>query len=123
MLLILLLMTACDTPVIKLNEPPVTIQSESGGSGKQAKSGDFVVIDYRILLPDGTAVLQDDEYRFQLGQGAVIAGVDDAVLGMRTGSRRVAHCPPHRHWGRQGYGDKIPPNTTLTLDIRLKSIH
>src|SRR5690606_23175258 len=88
----------CDSPVISLSEPPVTVQSETGGSGRPAKDGDMVVIDYRVLLPDGQQVLAATNYQFMLGQGAVIGGVDDAVLGMKAGGRRIVNCPPHRHW-------------------------
>jgi FKBP-type peptidyl-prolyl cis-trans isomerase len=44
---------------------------------------------------------------------------------MRPGGKRVIRCPPHKHWGSIGYGEgkgRIPPHTTLTLHIDLKSI-
>lgn len=119
---LIVVLIGCDGPVINLSDPPITIQSDSGGAGREAKAGDMVTIEYRISLPSGERVLESSNYQFLLGQGAVIGGVDDTVLGMRVGGRRVVQCPPHRHWGRQGYADKVPPNTTLTLDIRLKSI-
>ncbi len=118
-----LLLFGCDTPVISLADPPIEITTDSGGTGREAQDGDVVTIDYTIKLPDGREVLRASSYRFVLGQGAVIQGVDEAVVGMKAGGRRVFQCPPHRHWGRQGYADgKIPPNTTLTIDVRLRSI-
>ena len=42
---------------------------------------------------------------------------------MRVGGERTVTCPPHKHWGRNGYGDgAVPPNTPLTLEIKLVSV-
>jgi FKBP-type peptidyl-prolyl cis-trans isomerase len=113
----------CETPTIDLGAPPVRITEEREGNGRIAEPGNIVAINYEIFLPDGTKVLSDDRFRFQLGAGAVISGIDEAVEGMRVGGRRVIRCPPHRHWGRQGYGNGlIPPHTVLTIDITLVSV-
>ena len=121
---LLLLLPACgppEDPTVKAT--PVKVVSESKGVGRPAKDGDLVTIDYRILLEDGREVLADRGYRFILGTGAVIAGIDDAVRGMRiTGTREIL-CPPHRHWGRGGYGNgAIPDDETLTIVLELDSI-
>lgn len=113
----------CDAPVINLADPPIEVTTERGGSGREARSGDMVTVDYVISLPGGEEVMSATGFQFMLGQGAVINGIDEAVVGMRVGGQRVFQCPPHRHWGRQGYGNgKIPPNTTLTIDLRLTSL-
>ena len=112
----------CDRAAINITDPPITVQAESGGTGRQSRDGDLVVIDYRISLPDGTKLLEASNYQFILGEGSVISGIDETVRGMQSGGRRVVQCPPHLHWGRQGYADVVPPNTVLTLDVRLKSI-
>jgi len=123
LLAILLIMTGCETPEIDFGAPPLRIEREHIGNGRTATPGNIVTIDYEIFLPDGTPVLSDSRYRFQLGAGAVISGIDEAVEGMRVGGRRTIKCPPHRHWGRQGYGDGlIPPNTTLTIELSLVSV-
>lgn len=119
---IALAIAGCETPVVDLAEPPVTVATETAGNGPEARVGRLVSIDYVIRLPDGTEVLRDQDYQFKLGEGAVIAGVDRAVEGMRVGGRRTVECPPHMHWGRQGHGDKIPPNTNLSIDIRLNRV-
>ena len=108
-------------PTVK--ETPVKIISEEVGVGRAAAAGDLVTIKYRILLPDGQVVLSDPDYSFELRTGVVILGVDDTVEGMRRRGKRVVECPPQKHWGRPGYGKgKIPPNTTLTIDIELLRI-
>lgn len=117
---LLTVLIGCDAPVIDLGAPPVRVEEDREGSGRIATAGDIVTIDYEIFLPDGTAVLSDTRFRFQLGAGAVISGIDEAVEGMRVGGHRTIRCPPHRHWGRQGYGNGlIPPNTVLTIELSL----
>jgi FKBP-type peptidyl-prolyl cis-trans isomerase len=111
----------CKPPSIAISETQVKVTKERTGRGKPADAGDIVALDYRVLLPDGSVVLEDERFRFKLGTGAVIAGIDDAVLGMKAGGHRTATCPPHKHWGRQGYAT-IPPNTTLTLELDLVRI-
>ncbi len=121
---LLLLLPACgppDDPTVKAT--PVTMVSESEGVGRPAEGGDLVTIDYHIFLEDGREVLSQTGYRFILGTSSVIDGIDDAVRGMRiTGTRKIL-CPPHRHWGRGGYGNgAIPEDETLTIVLKLDSI-
>jgi len=115
----------CRPTEVKVSETPIRIVEETVGRGRAAEAGDVVCIAYRVTLPDGTELLKDDEFCFTLGAGAVIAGFDETIPGMRRGGRRVADCPPHKHWGRIGYGKggkQIPRNTHLMLDVRLTSI-
>ena len=93
------------------------------GVGRPAIENDLVTINYRVLTSDGREVLSEHGYRFIVGTGSVIEGVDDAVRGMRVTGRRTVACPPHRHWGRDGYGDKdVPANAMLTIHIELQAI-
>lgn len=117
-------LSGCDNaPDVTVEETPIKIVEQAPGRGPDAGEGDLVTIGYRITTTDGTLILSDDRYSFQIGQGTVIAGVDETVRGMRVGGRRLVKCPPQRHWGREGYGNgKIPPNTPLMMDIRLKSV-
>ncbi len=119
----LLCLPGCEGPEIEIHETPIDVAGETVGTGKVARVDDIVCIDYRILTPDGSEFMKADDFTFTLGRGAVIAGFDDAIPGMRVGGKRVIKCPPHKHWGRAGYGDgEVPPNTTLTLHIKLNSI-
>lgn len=110
-------LTGCDTPVIDFT-PPISTVSETPGVGRSAQVGDIVSLDYRITMPDGREVMQARGFTFELGRGAVISGIDEAVQGMKPGGRKTILCPPHRHWGREGTGD-IPRSTTLTIEMRL----
>jgi peptidylprolyl isomerase len=123
-LALLLLLPACRPPEDPtVRSTPVEVVSESEGVGRPAVSGDTVTIAYRIFLENGREVLSDTEYQFILGTGSVIAGIDDAVQGMRISGRRKILCPPHRHWGRAEYGNgAIPADETLAIEIELDSI-
>lgn len=113
---------SCADPDINIGETPITILSSTPGRGRSAVDGRVVYIDYDIKLPNGKTVIKHKNWRFVLGKHTVVAGIEDAVQGMRVGGRRLVMCPPHKHWGRNGYADLIPPNTSLTLDITLKRV-
>jgi FKBP-type peptidyl-prolyl cis-trans isomerase len=121
-ILMLALSTACEERFVKVAAPSARVLSETIGSGVKAHDGSIVTIRYTLSKNDGTTVLQDNNYTFELGAHAVIAAVDDAVRGMNVGGRRVVECPPETHWGRAGYGGKIEPNTTLKLDVQLLAV-
>ncbi len=108
---------------VTIKETPIRILSDKAGYGRAAKPGDLVTISYVVILPDGKELMRHDEFRFEVGAQAVIRGIDEAVRGMRTHGTRVVECPPHKHWGRAGYGDgAVPRNTTLIIHIEVTDI-
>ncbi len=113
---------SCADPDINIGETPITILSDTPGRGRSAEDGRIVYIDYDIKLPNGKTVIKHKDWRFVLGNHSVVAGIEDAVLGMKVGGRRQVECPPHKHWGRNGYADVIPPNTWLIVDIKLNRV-
>ena len=118
-------LTGCRERNVEVTEQPVEVLSESVGIGKPAEPGDFVTVNYVAYLPDGKPVQQRDGYQFTLGSGHTILAFDEAVVGMREGGSRRIDCPPHKHWGRAGYGEgegAIPEATRLTFEIKLVSI-
>ncbi len=113
----------CEPADIRFQDVQINIVSETIGLGAMAHRGQLVTIAYKLYLPNGEKVLSHDDYRFEIGEGTVLEGIDEAVTGMRVNGRRVVKCPPHMHWGRPGYGDGIiPPATTLTIDVELLAI-
>jgi peptidylprolyl isomerase len=97
-----------------------------------AQSGDVVWVLYTGKLQDGTvfdssAMHPDnqgelDPIKFHLGQGNVIKGWDEGIVGMKVGEKRTLIIPPDLAYGAQGAGGKIPPNATLTFDVELVGI-
>ncbi len=118
-----ILTAGCEQIVVSVEETPVIVVEDKVGRGATAEPGDIVTISYQAKLESGAVALADDQYSFELGANAVIEGIDETVHGMKLGGQRIILCPPQKHWGRAGYGNgRIPPNETLTIDIRLKSI-
>jgi FKBP-type peptidyl-prolyl cis-trans isomerase len=56
-----------------------------------------------------------------LGQGEVIPGWDQGLVGMKVGGERRLIIPAKYGYGSQGSG-AIPPNATIVFDVRLLSI-
>ena len=121
-----LLLTGCDNRVnINMEPTPVKIVAENAGSGRPAQQGDLATISYRLMLPGGKELLHDREFKFLVDskRPTVIQGVNDSVIGMRVGGTRTIDCPPRMHWGRRGSGDgTVPPNTNLTIHIKLLAL-
>ncbi len=121
-----LLLTGCDNRAdVTVAPTPVKIVGEDAGRGRPVQHGDLATISYRLMLPNGRELLHDPEFKFLVDtkQPTVIQGINDTVIGMRVGGERTIDCPPRLHWGRLGSGDgKIPPNTNLTIHIKLLAL-
>ncbi len=68
----------------------------------QAKQGDVVQIHYTGKLDDGTVFDTSRErhpLRFTIGKGQVIAGFEQAVIGMNTGEKKTAKIPVELAYG------------------------
>lgn len=106
--------------------PQVRILSESVGGGTQAEAGRTVTARTVVRLPDGEVILDSGKRgapdSWEVGGGGVIAGMDQAVMGMRAGGTRTVEIPPELHWGRAGYGGVVPANTKILVDIELLNV-
>ena len=60
-------------------------------------------------------------FSFKVGKGQVIKGWDIGLLGMTIGGERRLTIPAHLAYGSKGMPG-IPPNSTLTFDIKLLEI-
>lgn len=95
------------------------------GSGRPTQTGDCLVVKYYGNLTDGTVF--DENYtkptalQFALGQGQVIPGWDEGLLGMRAGGTRRLLLPPSLGYGAQAQGS-IPANSSLVFTVKLISI-
>jgi FKBP-type peptidyl-prolyl cis-trans isomerase FkpA len=96
------------------------------GTGREVKDGDTIAVEYTGWLEDGTvfdtSVNRGQPFTFTVGQGAVIKGWDEGVVGMKLGGKRKLVIPPDLAYGSQGYGTVIPPNATLIFEISLLAI-
>lgn len=98
------------------------------GNGEQIVSGsDFVKLHYLGRLKNGQ--IFDSSYkrkkptRFSMQSITVIKGWKVGIIGMREGEVRRLIVPPELAFGEAGKGDRVPPNSTVTFDIKLLKIN
>ena len=93
------------------------------GTGEAAASGDHISVHYVGTLVDGTEFdssrKRNRPLDFVLGEGHVIKGWDEGVVGMKVGGRRKLAIPPALGYGVRGQPPAIPPNATLVFDVEL----
>lgn len=102
------------------------IEITQKGSGTEAENGMSVSVHYTGKLTDGTkfdsSLDRGTPFTFTLGQGSVIKGWDQGVLGMMVGEKRTLTIPSELGYGSSGAGASIPPNATLIFDIELLDV-
>jgi peptidylprolyl isomerase len=115
---------AAALPVTKVTE--LKIEDLATGTGPAAKAGDTVSVNYTGWLEDGTkfdsSLDSGQPIEFVLGQGQVIPGWEQGLLGMQVGGKRRLTIPPALAYGSSGAGDTIPPNATLIFEVQLMAI-
>lgn len=132
-LLALAAAAACSTaanPVAPATSSAPYVQTDLlVGVGDTAVNGAKVTVKYTGWLYDtgradgkGTQFDTHDNFQFVLGTGAVIAGWDRGVQGMRVGGQRRLIIPPDLAYGAAGSGASIPANATLIFDITLRLV-
>jgi FKBP-type peptidyl-prolyl cis-trans isomerase FkpA len=112
-----------------LPPPPTKLEIDDTkvGTGREAKTGDTVHVQYTGTLMDGTKFDSSydhggDPFKFTIGQGQVIKGWDQGVVGMKVGGKRRLEIPPDLGYGANGSPPKIPGGAGLIFDIELVSI-
>jgi peptidylprolyl isomerase len=130
--------TAADETAVSTEKPKVTIPAGAPpkeleikdlkkGSGPAVKSGDDVSMNY-VGVAYSTKKEFDNSYDrgqpfdFTLGQGAVIAGWDEGIVGMKVGGQRELIIPGDKAYGPQGRPPDIKPNETLVFVVDLLAI-
>ena len=109
-------------------DPPTTLVTKDivVGKGAAAKNGDKLEMHYLGALFDGKQFEaswdSDQPFPLTLGEGNVIPGWDQGIVGMKEGGRRLLVIPPDLAYGEQGQGN-IPPDATLifVVDVVKKS--
>jgi len=110
-----------------------TVTTESGlrylivteGEGDTPKPNQVAVVHYTGWLLNNTKFDSSRDrgqpFRFNVGQGRVIKGWDEAVSQMKPGERRILIIPAELAYGARAVGP-IPANSTLIFDVELLSV-
>ncbi len=102
----------------------VMVQDDIVGTGAAAKAGDAVTINYTGRFQDGTVFdtsAGKAPITFVLGQSQVIPGMEQGVVGMQAGGKRLLIIPPALAYGANDYGP-IPGNSTLIFEVEVVSV-
>lgn len=95
------------------------------GTGNTVVEGDTVQVHYIGTLRDGTEFdnsrKRGQPFEFTVGEGRVIPGWEQGLVGMREGGQRILVIPPEMAYGEEGVGP-IPGNATLVFAIELLDI-
>lgn len=101
------------------------IETLREGIGPGANRGQTVVVHYVGTLTDGTQFDSSRDrgqpFSFRLGEGRVIQGWEQGVVGMQRGELRRLVIPPSLGYGFRRAGS-IPPNSTLIFEIEMIEI-
>jgi hypothetical protein len=88
--------------------------------------GQPVAIHYRGTFLDGTylddSFKHNDTYKFPAGKAQVVPGLDQAVLDMSKGEKRILIIPYWLGYGEKGVQGKIPEKTTLVFEVELVDV-
>ncbi|KAL3053386.1 hypothetical protein OYC64_005840 [Pagothenia borchgrevinki] len=110
------------------NEDKVDIRSfgKPAGCKRTTNTSDFIRYHYNGTLLSGAAFdssyARNSTYDAYLGQGDLIKGMDEGLLGMCVGERRIIIVPPFLAYGETGHGTSVPPQATLVFEVLLVDV-
>lgn len=95
------------------------------GNGDEVVTGDVISVHYTGSLQNGqqfdSSYDRGQAFNFTIGEGRVIKGWDEGLLGMKVGGKRILVIPPEYGYGAAAAGP-IPPNSTLVFAVELVAI-
>ncbi len=92
------------------------------GEGADVKVGDTVSVHYVGTLQNGqefdNSNKRGEPFTFTVGEGKVIKGWEEGIVGMKEGGKRILVIPADLAYGDNGYGP-IPGGATLIFSLDL----
>jgi FKBP-type peptidyl-prolyl cis-trans isomerase FkpA len=98
------------------------------GCGPAAQSGSNVSVQFTGWLQktgkkfDSSWDHNAQAFTLVLGQGKVIKGFDEGLVGMKQGGSRRIIIPAALAYGKTGSPPTIPPNSVLIFDVTMGSV-
>lgn len=130
--------TSADTTVTEKVDADMSMKSKDGvmnqkdelkivdtkeGGGSVLVNGMTVKLHYKGTLENGTvfdsSYDRNQPFEFVLGEGAVILGWEQGLLGMKVGGKRTLIIPPALAYGDAGVPPLIPPSSQLTFEVEV----
>ena len=108
--------------IMKESKSGLRYKIYENGKKVKAESGDSASVKLRIKLLDGTFCYQTDSKeldQFLIDRNNIESGINEAVQYMHLGDSAKLIIPSHLAHGLLGDRDKIPPLSTLLVDIHL----
>ncbi len=107
-------------------EEKLIIEDLVKGKGKEAKSGDTVVVHYTGWLAENNKKFDSNHdrkepFETKIGVGYVIRGWDEGIPGMKVGGKRKLTIPYQMAYGKYGTGP-IPGFATLIFEVELLKV-
>jgi peptidylprolyl isomerase len=123
--------SATSDPADLIDEPTVSLPTELPtelvitdiieGDGEAAVEGSTVYVYYvGVLTKDGKRFdgnYGGDPFAVTLGNGAVIDGWDQGLIGIKPGGRRQLDIPAELAYGAAGSGEAIPPDSAISFIV------
>lgn len=96
------------------------------GAGATARDGDELTVQYIGVGSKSEKTFdssweREEPLSFQLGEGEVIKGWDEGIVGMKVGGRRELYIPAHLAYGSEGTAS-IAPNEAIVFVIDLLAV-
>lgn len=132
-LAVALVLGACTKDAPKPLDPQPPFTMENGvevrvlrpGDGDVAKKGDKITIHFVGTLVDGgvfdSSRARGEPMKFWVGEGQVVEGLDQALLGVKEGELRTVTVPAKVGYGMEAK-PKIPANSTLVFEVELLDV-
>ena len=118
-------------PNAVLNPSGVRYIVQKRGSGRKPSGSGTATVNLKGMLLSGTVFsdtnLSGGAQELPVGSGRLLPGLDEAILDMATGEKRIVIVPPELAYGESGIKNQagrevIPPNSFVVFEIELISI-